>query len=77
MEASQMSDVFQIAQQMARELVGESVWIKLSETIRANAIEEEMRVLNTLPIASGPYGNPARDVSTPGECVPKPGAPWL
>ena len=41
-----MSDDLAAAHARARKVVGESVWDKLSENARANAINEEMRALN-------------------------------
>jgi len=39
------TDFFALAHQRARQVVGESVWEKLSDKVRAGAINEELRML--------------------------------
>jgi hypothetical protein len=41
-----MPDDMLVAYERARELVGEGVWLKLSENTRANALIEELRALD-------------------------------
>ena len=48
-----MSDEFLVAVEQARELVGELVWIKLSEATRTKIIDEELRLLNADRVARG------------------------
>jgi hypothetical protein len=41
-----MPDDMLVAYERARELVGEGMWLKLSENTRANALIEELRALD-------------------------------
>jgi hypothetical protein len=41
-----MSDDIMLAYERAQELVGEAVWVRLSNNTRVNALLEELRVLN-------------------------------
>jgi hypothetical protein len=40
-----MSDDLLLAMKRAREVVGDSVWVKLSDKVRTNAIREELRII--------------------------------
>jgi len=69
-----MFDDLAAAHERARELVGESVWVRLSETVRANAVDEELRMLNAERAASIPdgiAGNTRTDSTAPSFLPPR------